>query len=175
MVARISQSKGGPGSLWQGDASEATERALRYDVIVFCAEEFQPPSTLFLRPEDADKVTFLYAPNDDSEKPLTRAQLNIATAAARQVARAYREGKRVLVSCMQGRNRSGLVSALSLHLLYGVSGNRAKSIIRALVPHALSNPSFERFLGKIPAKGTTVPHVATRMQAFRGGRDGRDD
>lgn len=143
------------GSLWQGGATDVMS-GVRYDLIVLCAEEFQPEAHLIVRerfPNDTrPEPKVLYAPNDDSENPLTRAQLTIAIGASRVVAKSFREGKKVLVSCMQGRNRSGLVTALALHRLYGMAGERCRGYIRARIPHALTNPSFNKFLDSLKAR-----------------------
>lgn len=139
--------EGHNGSLWLGSADEVAS-GTPYDVIVLCADEFQPPAHIIAGPS----TQVIHAPNDDSEKPLTRAQACIALAASRAVARAFREGKKVLVSCMQGRNRSGLVMALTLHRLYGMAGERCRGYIRAKRPHALTNESFNAFLDAIKAR-----------------------
>lgn len=138
--------EGHTGSLWLGAAHEVTEEG--YDVIILCADEFQPEAHIIARPG----VQVVHAPNDDSENPLTRQQACIAISASRTAAKAFREGKKVLVSCMQGRNRSGLVMALTLHRLYGMAGERCRGYIRAKRPHALTNASFNRFLDSIQAR-----------------------
>ncbi len=166
------------GTLWQGGLDDVVSPTTHYDVIVLCADEFQPDLDDLSRtwqtghqpglddlsrtwqtghqPEASLVVKpgteVVHAPNDDSEKPLTREQVTLAIQAARRVARAYAQGKQVLISCMQGRNRSGLVTALTLHLLYGLSGDKARAFIRSRVPNALTNPHFERFLSKVPAR-----------------------
>ncbi len=133
------------GSLWQGSADDVVRAGGAYDLIVLCAEEFQPEASLIVR----SPVRVLYAPNDDGERPLTAAQIKGAIRAAKEVARAFSAGQRVLVSCFMGRNRSGFVMALALHLLYGMSGDQARSLIREKVPYALSNDDFNRFLAKV--------------------------
>ncbi len=135
------------GSLWLGGASDVGSGE-HYDLIVLCADEFQPEAHVIARPG----TEVVHAPNDDSEKPLTRDQAAIAIMASRRAARAFREGKKVLVSCMQGRNRSGLVMALTLHRLYGMAGERCRSYIRSKRPHALTNDSFNKFLDQLKAR-----------------------
>jgi hypothetical protein len=168
MATLVHRSRTGTGCLWQGGANDVLQHGGRYAVIVLCADEFQPDREGFLGPEDSTLV--LYAPNDDSIKALTKAQAEIACRAAKRVSQEYRHGRKILVSCMQGRNRSGLVSALALHLVYGISGNDAKNIVRSKIPNALTNGSFNRFLGALrPLK------PPPRMTGYRGGSDGRDD
>lgn len=154
MAYRIRLSSRG-GSLWQGGSDDAIIGSVEgktFDVVVLCAEEFQPESRIV---STAGKPSLIYAPNDDSYKSVTRAQLSTAIAAARACVRHYRQGKAVLISCMLGRNRSGLVMALTLHLLYGMSGASCVDYIRRIVPHALTNDSFEAFLKTLPAKVRT--------------------
>lgn len=170
MATLLHRARTGDGSLWQGGMGDVMNYGDGFDVVVLCAEEFQPKRSLILRPED--KTTLLYAPNDDSGTPLSKAQADIACRAAKQVAHEYRTGKKILVSCMQGRNRSGLVSALTLHLLYGISGKASKEFVQARVPHSLVNPSFNRFLGIIkPLRAAS----SVKMTGYRNGRDGKDD
>jgi hypothetical protein len=138
---------GHQGSLWLGGADDVISDD-GYDVIILCADEFQPAAHIIARPG----VQVVHAPNDDSESPLTRDQATTAIAASRVAARAFKKGKKVLVSCMQGRNRSGLVMALTLHRLYGMAGERCRTYIRAKRPHALTNPSFNAFLDSIKAR-----------------------
>ena len=97
-------------------------------------------------------VEVIYAPNDDrSDTPPTKEQLLGALRAARVVTERVKASKRVLVTCMQGRSRSGLVSALSLYLL-GVKPSEAVNIIKnKRQRHALSNPRFVEALLRLPA------------------------
>ena len=71
--------------------------------------------------------------------------------AAEIVARRVRSGERVLVTCAMGRNRSGLVSALALHFLTGISGAEAARLVKARRHNALTNRYFMAALFKVPA------------------------
>lgn len=55
----------------------------------------------------------------------------------------------VMTMCHAGRNRSGLMSALILMELMGISGTSAIKIVRMERPRALANPHFEAFLKEI--------------------------
>lgn len=142
----------------QGDANAATGSGRKFPLVVFCAEEFPPPKDpaawLYGRPEDT-----LYAPNDDAQ--LDETQAGIAWDAARRVADAYRNGRSVLVTCMQGRNRSGLVTSIALHEIFGCGGTQAARVVRRqrVGARALTNPDFVRYLRTIPA--------ASAFQHFR--------
>lgn len=133
------------GKLWQGGVMSAMEQG-KHDVIVLAAEEFQPPRGSGMLDPAAD---IIYAPNDDAE--LIPAQIQTATDAAVQVADALERGQVVLVTCFAGRNRSGLISALALHTLMGMSGRHASAFVRQARENALTNPNFSRFLDAIPA------------------------
>jgi len=99
----------------------------------------------------------LYAPNDDNpNRPPTREELQIAVNAALIVADRVRAGVKTLVTCMQGRNRSGLVTALVLHILLGCSGDEAIWIVKGHRKGALMNPQFVRLLQRLKA----VPQFA---------------
>lgn len=116
-----------PG-LWQGAIPpEGGEVGIRgFNTLVFCAREHQPQAELF------PGVRVIHAPNDDHPVygPLDREKLRVAIQAARQVSEALRNGGKALVTCAAGANRSGLVTALTLHFLYGWSGHKAINQIR---------------------------------------------
>lgn len=140
--------------LWQGGLPKDF-RALypTFDVLVLAARELQPTGTevrdLFPR-----GLEVVLAPMDDSNNQgPTAEEASLAVNAADRVARAIREGKRVLTTCAQGRNRSGLVNALALHLLYGISGREAIGRIRAARQRALTNDGFCDYLEKIEVRG----------------------
>jgi hypothetical protein len=136
------------GEIWQGNADSALRLHPSFDLLVLCAEEFQPDPRTFA----AGSTAILYAPNDDA-KP-TPDQLRIAHAAADQVARTVMLGRRSLVTCLAGRNRSGLVSALALHMLTGCGGRTAKNVVRKnrLGAAALTNRDFNSVLDRIPPR-----------------------
>lgn len=67
-------------------------------------------------------------------------------ATARWAYNEWAEGKRVLIRCQAGWNRSGLITALVL-MLDGVPAAEAIDLIRKQrSPHALCNPDFVEFL-----------------------------
>jgi protein-tyrosine phosphatase len=121
-----------------------------FDMVVLCAEELQPEPDQIVLPG----VTVILAPNDDSGGPFTRDQQIIAWRAAHAVASAYKKKARILVSCFQGRNRSGLVMAMALHLLTGESGEHCMRLVRIKVPGAIGNLAFSEYLETIKKVGT---------------------
>lgn len=139
--------------LSQGSApldGDAVARA-GYRVLVLCADEFQPSHALFKGLDDV-----IYAPNDDGFGPFTQLQAAIARIAAGRVTDYVRRERHVLVTCMQGRNRSGLVTALALHNLYGWSGARCINFVRSKRENALTNDDFVQHLMTIRAKQRTA-------------------
>jgi protein-tyrosine phosphatase len=114
-----------------------------FDVIVYMAMEEQPK----IRPMPPGKLA-LYAPiDDDIYRPLPPAvgeQLHILAA---ECARQASYNKRILITCMQGRNRSGLVTALTLLKLFpGWTSEQAVKIIKRNRPDALTNTMFEQYI-----------------------------
>lgn len=112
-------------------------RSGRFHVIVHCAREVVPVGPLHRG------SVMLFSPFADTKTPLDAETLSRVKEAARKVHLARRQGKRVLVACAMGLNRSGLVTGLALRLA-GASPEHAVSMIReARGPDALSNEAFE--------------------------------
>lgn len=137
-------------NLWQG-SFPPQGRALAeagFNVVVLCARELQLP-TGFL------DIRVISAPNDDNPSvPINRADLETAFTAARQVAAAIQDSQRCLVTCAAGMNRSGLVSALTLHMLFGWSGAQCMQRVVARRKSSplyapLSNPQFRAILERL--------------------------
>ena len=116
--------------------------AVNFDCLILCASEYQPDGGLFPIEE------VVHAPMDDSFTPMHDSEIAMATRAAKHAVNRLVEDKRVLVTCLAGRNRSGLVCALALH--FGppqLSPTEAIRFVRdARGPHALANPFFVKFL-----------------------------
>jgi len=118
--------------LWIGSAPGAPfDRSLvgaprhkDFDVIFFCADEWQPSARKF------PGVRVRRCPFDDSSR-LSDEDIQTAMAAAQQAAQDLVRGRTVLVTCMMGRNRSALVSALALHMLTGESATRMGRLVQS--------------------------------------------
>jgi hypothetical protein len=112
------------------------------DVIVLAAKEYQPPADLFPGAE------VIYAPlDDDPSRLMLPDEIAIATKTGSRVARRLRAGRRVLVTCAMGLNRSALIAALAMHEIYGMAPAEIIARLRgARGSWALSNPNFERLL-----------------------------
>lgn len=133
-----------PG-LWQGSAPPAggALRKQGFTHVALCAIEHQPPASWF------HGVRVIHAPNDDNFDGLTRDQVSGAITTARAVAKAVQEGGNVLVTCRMGQNRSGLVSAIAIHMLTGKPGAECVQIVQNGRPKALRNPAFVEMLGRL--------------------------
>lgn len=139
--------------LWQGGFPLEPESLRgKFDMLVLCAKELQPGNNdINLFP---DSVEVICAPLRDEEGvEVSPEEIEIAVGAANRVVDMLRNGRRVLSTCVKGRNRSGLVSALTLVGRYGMSGAEAAERIRARRLNALTNPSFSEFLNKISPGG----------------------
>lgn len=146
-----------PG-LWQGSVPSPAIRASDFSVLVLCAREHQTLSF-----NCGPGISILRAPNDDSAAfPLTREKLSLALSAARQVKAAIEQGKQCLVTCAAGMNRSGLVSALTLHLLYGWDGDSCIRRVRKrrgklMGYRPLSNSEFTAALRRLKGSAPVEP------------------
>ena len=156
-----------PG-LWQGGWPQPGRWLANQGVstLVLCAMEYQPPHVVppFLeglpglrQANPWPGVRVVYAPNDDrSDQPPSRKTLHQAIHAGRIVAADLAAGRTVLSTCWQGWNRSGLVSALGLHLHLGCSGMEAVDIVQKGRKRALCNPLFVEMLYNLRPTRRTV-------------------
>jgi protein-tyrosine phosphatase len=137
-----------PGRLAQGGYPGAHPGLFQaFDVVVYMAEEAQPKIKC-----PPGKLA-LYGPmDDDIYRPVPREIGRQLHMLAQQCAQHASYNKRVLITCMQGKNRSGLVMGLTLLKLYpGWTPEQAITIIRrnrklAGGDIALSNTMFEQYL-----------------------------
>ena len=156
--------------LYQGAwplAGDSLQKA-GFKILVLCAREYQPPHELPPEVEAALEglgamddlrqrwqdpfpgVVTIHAPNDDNSRlPVERRDLAVALQAARKVSSAVKQRQNVLVTCWQGRNRSGLVSALALHMLMGCGGAQAAEMVKRARRGALTNSKFVELLDRI--------------------------
>ena len=148
-----------PG-LWQSGFPNDFEflKKAGFDLVVFCARELQPDVEDMKHLKFRCGLSVVCAPMDDCDMvgEELRRTLETAARAASEVARCVREGGSALVTCAAGRNRSGLVSALSLVLLHGVPGSVALEVVKRKRAKALTNESFAEALRKVPAPKKSV-------------------
>lgn len=116
-----------------------------FRLLILAAEEREPQLLVNAYPG----VAVLPAPLDDG--PLTGAMLETARFAAVHVVAAVSRSIRTLVTCNQGRNRSGLIVALALHCLTGWPGPAVRYHIQRLRRGALTNPWFAGYVDNLTA------------------------
>lgn len=122
-------------------------RKLGFAAVVLCAEEHQPPDDAF------PGLDVVRVPFDDALEPMSFQELAKIQRAADNVARRLRAGQRVLVTCYAGRNRSGLVNALTLLRMTGAPPQMVIDRIRMRRGrNALSNPYFESLIRRQPRR-----------------------
>jgi hypothetical protein len=147
-------------NLFQGGLDSYSLLTSNVDVLALCAGELQfdgkPGQSIWIggpATEDTSVAYFerlpgtavLRCPMDDYKWPLGPAgqrQWRMVWNTAGKVAKAVQAGKRVLVTCAEGRNRSGLVNAVALHQLTGWDGEKCIQHIKFRRPRALDNPWF---------------------------------
>jgi protein-tyrosine phosphatase len=115
-----------------------------FDALVLCALEIQPPDLTF------PGVEVLRCPFTDEIATPSPKYLKRIHEMSAKVAQLVREGKKVVVTCHAGVNRSGLVTALAVMELTDCSGKEAITTIRKARPFALTNPAFRSYLGSLP-------------------------
>lgn len=129
-----------PGLLYQGSIPPRGRALadLGFDVLLLCAAQYQPA------PANYPGVEVLYCPMHDVES-LDEGELAWAEQTSSAVVARIEKGKRVLVTCMAGLNRSALVTALTLIKL----GYRPSDAIRWVQQHrpgSLFNRAFVRYI-----------------------------
>lgn len=137
------------GNLWVGSAPPiGTRVASLFDCLALCAAEYQ------VGPECFHGAEVFRVPLNDDGTPMSEAEMKDAVMAAGRVIGWLSRGKKVLVTCHAGLNRSGLVAALALCCRPGgLSPEEAVTAVRAARgPRAMRNPHFLEFLQKFCAK-----------------------
>jgi protein-tyrosine phosphatase len=133
--------------LYQG-SRPATGDAVRlsgFQVLVLSAIQYQPPPGAF------PGVQVIHCPIEDTNEP-TMDELRRALAASEAVVSHLRKNRRVLVTCMAGLNRSGLIVAFALHRLGCGSGKEIVRHVQESRPGALTNPAFVKAISSLPAR-----------------------
>lgn len=129
-------------NLYQGAAPPFGDAVakLGFDTLVLCAKENQ-------REDLYPGIEVVLAPGDDDVR-VERMMRDLPTwqQAAQIVAERVASGKKVLVTCMAGLNRSGMVTALALHQITGWSGKDIVEHIQASRDMALCNDTFADYI-----------------------------
>lgn len=131
--------------LWQGSAPPAGGILAKkgIEALVLAAEEYQPASRLF------PGVRVEHAPLDDHGRPLSEAEWCIIIRGASFAAHNVLRGRRTLVTCRMGINRSGIITAMAVCLVTGCTGREAVALVRDKRPGALINTSFARHVESV--------------------------
>ncbi len=130
------------GNLWMGSVPPPGPYvSLNFDALVLCAVEYQCPDAF-------QGVATIAVPLYDHGFPMTIEEGKLAVQAAGRVIKWLAENKKVLVTCHQGRNRSGIVTAIALCKgPAGLTPQQAVTAIRkARGDNAMRNKDFLRFL-----------------------------
>jgi protein-tyrosine phosphatase len=112
---------------------------LPFDVIVLSAREYQPNLLGYI----VMHVPLSDRPNEPPPDPPTRTRIRRA---AHAIVSHMRNQRRVLVTCWEGRNRSGVLAGLAMREL-GVPGIEAAQLIRRL-RDGLTNPHFYKMVAR---------------------------
>jgi protein-tyrosine phosphatase len=129
--------------LWMGGMPTGIPKLFeKWDVIVFCAGEYQPHVEL---PENRNK-SIMRVPFDDSANAINNSVAAELHKRAKQLAQMHAEGKNILITCFAGVNRSGLLTALTLRYAFGCDGDEAIYTIQAIRTFALSNKAFCHYI-----------------------------
>lgn len=121
-----------------------------FDVVVFTAQEAIPKPLRAPR----GKTAYALPLDDEFYRPVPSEVATYAHQLAQRLADHVRAREKVLVTCYQGVNRSGLLTALTLMHAYGFSGAQAVQLIRARrkpeTGHmVLGNPMFENYIKSV--------------------------
>lgn len=130
--------------LWQGDVNDAVHHAAEFDVVILCAKELKPTDSKLAVSVDVSNGRWF--PFDDSEHP-TEDDRVTADAAIRFAHAQWARGKRLLITCAMGWNRSGLVVGGVLRRIGYPAEAAVQAVKAARGRRALSNPKFRQWLG----------------------------
>jgi hypothetical protein len=131
--------------LWIGPAPPVDRDLLDLDIIVLAAQEVQPDMPCY-------HGRVIRCPLPDRE--LNVQELKQAALCGVTIAQAIANGRRVLVTCRAGLNRSALLVGIALGQLTTMTADQVIALIRARrSAEALSNPSFVALLRRIIGDG----------------------
>lgn len=113
--------------LWMGrhPAEGYVVGSAGFSDLVLCARELQPAGRCY------PQVAVHRCPLRDDGTPMEETEKLGALCVGMDVARMLQSGRRVLVTCAEGRNRSGLVVALALMSAFGQTPESAIETVRA--------------------------------------------
>lgn len=132
-----------PG-LWQsGLPQDWSAVRTQVDAVVDLSDAGPSPSA-----DDLGDLTYVKAPLADADQLPDPVLLTHLTGL---VADLVRDGRRVLVHCTFGKNRSGLLMTLVVRELLRCDGRAALERVRAVRHRAVNNDGFAAWLSGLPA------------------------
>jgi protein-tyrosine phosphatase len=132
-----------PGLWWSGLPDDWVQVRAQVDAVIDVADLGPGPSA-----DELGDLTYLKAPLEDGEELPDPLVLDHLTGL---VVDLVRDGRRVLVHCTFGKNRSGLLLALIVRELLGCDGATALERVRAVRERAVNNDLFAQHLSGLPA------------------------
>ncbi|MEU1283026.1 protein phosphatase [Kitasatospora sp. NPDC005856] len=114
--------------------------------LVIVGAEFDLVVSLYTHPGHGPAPGVEHLVQEVPDAPLAHGQLLAVQEAAELTAAAVRRGRRTLVRCHSGYNRSGLVVAQALIGLGHESGEAVRLVRERRSPWALNNPVFVDYL-----------------------------
>ena len=132
-----------PGLWWSGLPDDWQALRDQVDAVIDLADPGPGPSA-----EDLGEITYVKAPLEDGE---TLPEPVLLDHLVGLVVDLVRQGRRVLVHCTFGKNRSGLVMALVVREVLGCDGPTALARVRAVRDNAVNNDAFSEWVSALPA------------------------
>lgn len=129
-------------NLWQGSLPPGGRALAKkgFDVVVLLARENQDIAAY-------RDIEVIAVPTDDDVRPhRAQAFFPIWEEIAKSVVDRIKCGKKVLVTCMAGSNRSGIVVALAVKLLTNKTGDEIIEHMRSKREFALNNDIFAEYV-----------------------------
>jgi hypothetical protein len=152
------------GTLYVGGAPQPSDRMQDWaDTLVLCAMEYQPDVTDL----EFGQIEILRMPLGDVNEPMKPAEYARCFAVSTKVAKRLLAGKRVVVTCLAGLNRSCLIAGMAMRMVGMGSDTVIRNLRAARGDRGLCNEAFERIVR------TTVPGTVFDSLLRRGGLDDR--
>jgi len=139
------------GRLWQGGAPVDFAWVRRSGITVVL--DVSNPE-IYPDPKDIGGLDYIKMPLEDADH---LPDLAILDGVVQAMANAYRGGRKILVHCRMGLNRSGLVDALLLRQLFNLTGAEAMKTIQSRREGSLSNAVFAAHLRSLPRPRPAEP------------------
>jgi hypothetical protein len=135
-----------PGQLYQSRTTFGLPWLSTYDAVdelgITVIANLWSPKDPFM---EAHVKTYLDWPMSDGKYP----EFDIYVRHAQDLAWLIEKGNIVLTHCHAGRNRSGLLNAITVMILTGMTGKQAHALIVAKRPGALANQYFCELLDEL--------------------------